>query len=413
MGSGRMLGRFGENCSGGVALSPDGQTAVYEAGTFWDVASGELLDKVNLGGHVIYSPDGKLLACRASLSTGEDAVRFWDAKTKELVRECKFPQKDLRWALSSDWKRINLAGRDGKLWTIDSATGQIVHAVDKRAGHIDSDTYEWSPNGNRVAVRVPGGSGRGALQLLDTGTGKMLKEFDLMELANDPPVRCTWSPDGKTVAAGCGSGRIYVFDVVTGRIRKMLGGHMPGHFCNLTWLADGKTVISDHTTSAHSYSYAASWDTSTGKCVAVPFGGRNVARSPDGKLYVSAHRHSHVQTIPLGEKGEAVFRAGPDDDESYGFAWSWNSKVLASSDSKGNVTLRESPTGRQLKSLSMPAGLMAALSPDGKKVLIARGNSSPVFDTETGKQVGSMPYDGAARIRLMGDRMPGLIRLLW
>ncbi|MFL5691929.1 MAG: WD40 repeat domain-containing protein, partial [Ktedonobacteraceae bacterium] len=94
-----------------------------------------------------------------------------------------------------------------------------------------------------------------------------------------------WSPNGKYVASGIGTGIIFINDVATQATVQTYNGHKTA-VAGIAWSPDGRLIASasyDQTVQV--------WEANTGKLIATytdPFGAvMGVAWSPDGKHLVS------------------------------------------------------------------------------------------------------------------------------
>lgn len=133
---------------GALAFSPDGKLLASasdgpDAVKIWDVATGE--EKVNLkdnegafGGHVTFSPDGKVLAAGAPLVVG-----VWDAATGKKLATIKGEDPDSMW----NHCRPTFAA-DGKILVLGSGTFDGVEG----SVHL----WNWSENKSGGSLNVEG-----------------------------------------------------------------------------------------------------------------------------------------------------------------------------------------------------------------------------------------------------------------
>ncbi len=209
-----------------LAYSPDGGTLAagtgWERVALWDTASGR--QRAALGGEsdqwllgAAWSADGKaLVTCSTS-----GRVRHWDVQTGQQTEEFNVAGTSACFALSPDGGRIARADRQRA--TVCGFGGQIVRELEGEAGTLSC--LAFSPDGTHLA----GGSQEGTVAVWDLATGKMRGRVER------PHVRVaslTFSPEGKTVAAGLVPGAeqdaatdsLLLLDVATQKARTL-----PGH----------------------------------------------------------------------------------------------------------------------------------------------------------------------------------------
>ncbi len=267
--SGRQVARWGNGFEYfdsnyiGTAISPDGKTFAGNSWKtasidLWDVASGTLRatidtspDSDDTGGYVpiAITPDSKhLVACIYIDAQRKRVVRRYDLNSGEPIDEFNSAKNAFGLALSSDGRflatdntiwdmnsgkmacEIQHEGRsakrylcgvlkftpDGKyllankpqngLSLADLARGTVVEQM------LPSRYKAWdlSPDGSLIAVYQDSGKARYRVQLYDFSTRRMIAQ--LAPVPNST-YSLRFSPDGKTLAAGCYDGATRLWDI--------------------------------------------------------------------------------------------------------------------------------------------------------------------------------------------------------
>jgi WD40 repeat protein len=145
-------------------------------------------------------------------------------------------------AYSPDGKTLATGGITVKLW---DATSRKERAVLK--GEDTFTAVVFSPDGKTLAA----GGWLGKVYCWDVKTGKERATLDAGKergIFSDTQLcvyALAYSPDGKTLAAGLGGGWLKLWDVATGRELGSRKGHR-GIVNSLAFSPDGKTVAATH-----------------------------------------------------------------------------------------------------------------------------------------------------------------------
>ncbi|MFP4355329.1 MAG: PQQ-binding-like beta-propeller repeat protein [Phycisphaerae bacterium] len=297
-------------------------TACYDGWVSrWDLNTGKRLAKYEpqTGSPIrlAVSPTGESFAIGA---TG-GGCEIWSLKTGRRVRSLKLPERCSTYSLcfAMDGKCLVTGGDDSTVRVFDVDTGKATVLLkppmrkdedgemvpDRENGPGTIQTISPGPEGHQVFLCT----GNQSLQLWDIRTGKKLWALDRANYAD--VLRCSLSPDGRTVAAVCeSSDSILLVDPATGKVRKTIE------------LDDG----------CYNYAMAFSHDSSTvycsqGRCLSafevssgrrifpaddaplMPYGYHRLGSTDSGKILVTADR-SEVLYFDT-EKGKLLDRILP------------------------------------------------------------------------------------------------------
>jgi WD40 repeat protein/DNA-binding SARP family transcriptional activator len=372
-----------------VVYSPDG-TRLATAGAdgtarIWDATTG--VERVTMFGPtkltaVGFSPDGH----RVAAGGGDGATRLWDARTgRELLTLAGHRDTVVNLAFTPDGEQLLTASLDDttRLWDV-SALGDGGWLTMPATAGLDT-SLAFSLDGTRFAAPAqPSGA-----TVWDARTGE-----ELITLVGQGPRSSTLSlaPDGSMLAAGSDLGVApQIWDVATGRLRPVHGGHeLPG-VRGIAFGPDGTLLATggqDGTVRL--------WDVTTGRerhRLAPSAGAVNaVAFSPDGQL-LAAGAQDGCTYLWRTDTLEPVRTLRGHDDEVYGLAFGPDgSLVTAGLDGTARVWAPDS--GRSTVTLRGRGAAITrvAFHPDGTRIATAGDDGTAnLWDATTGRPLLTLP----------------------
>ena len=251
------------------------------------------------------------------------------------------------------------------LWDI-AATGCTTASV-----FTDENSVAFSPDGKTLAA----GAVTGRIYLWNVVTGK--PAATLTDPSSKGVESVAFSPDGKTLATGDFNGHTYLWNVATGTPAATLTDPSSKGVESVAFSPDGKTLAAgDFNGSAYL------WNLATGKLAATPTDSRSqgvasVAFSPDGKTLAAGDFNGSTDLWNLATGKLAATLIDPGSRGVASVAFSADGKTLAAGDGNGSTDLWNLATGKLAATLTDPRSLAVnsvAFGPNGK--ILATGDGS-------------------------------------
>ncbi len=396
----------------GVRFSPDGGTLacaghVVEMGSWielWDVATGTLRRSLpDFLGEVLsldFSPDGQTLASGYEA----DKVLLWDVATGAL-RQTFIAHPGARInsvRFSADGETLVSASQEktfqnkNKAYTIGMWDVASREPLKRLTVPIDAvSSLCWSPDRQTWAS----GNLDGTIRLWDVASSEALKR---LTGHTDAVSNMGWSPDGQTLASASWDGTIRLWDVATGLPRHTFTGHT-SHVSNMYWRADGQTLVCGYKDGKvqlwDDNGKVRLWDVVTGVLRRTYFGGYTVydsslSLSADGRMLASASEED--KTIRLWDVATGTLRYTLPGHTRLvsSLCFSADGQMLASGSWGQTIRVWDVATSTSLKTLGTPPGnteYVSSLdfSPDGQTLASGEGSKNQdyvirLWDVTTG-----------------------------
>jgi WD40 repeat protein len=333
--------------------------------------------------YAAWSRDGT----RFAVATGK-RVSFWIAATAKQQHQFEVSEEVLHLAFGENDRTLAVVTQT-RTTLHDAFTGKELKEL---TPHVKNVLALWfSDDGKRLAVA--GAAGKTLVRLWDTDTGKVLHGFE-----RDAEARAAaFAPDGKTVALSSFENRVGLWYVETGSPAVNAEGHGWG-VSHVSYLPDGKHIVT-----AARDGEARVWEAATGRLVRTLRHGhpdmlyvwRCVA--PAGRLLVTAEPGGQLGLwkLPFGDRQlvkvpvEEQFDLSDVSEDGETVVLRTKKAVLVWDVGADRIRARCEPGG---------ALVMAALSPDGRWVVIIQRHVTRLWDAFSGQPVRTLADGDQERI---------------
>ncbi|MPY51335.1 caspase, EACC1-associated type [Streptomyces acidicola] len=272
-----------------ASSSRDGTVHLWHTGDPYRPAPGPVLRTGGDGATLAWHPDGRYLTAHT-----ENALYIWDLRVPDRPRQVTRVPADtggiLQAALSPDGNTLAVPAAGGKVWLWDLRDPENPTATTARVAEETRDVLSvafhpdsriLATTATDAALRLWNTTGPGAPRPLGTARNAAL-------------ISATFSPDGRTVAGGYGTGGVHTFDVADPARPKQISSTLNGvypTYIELAYRPDGK-YLAAVSMSGRMHTYDISFPSdhrtpTTGTPVPRTSQARSVAFRPDGRGIVS------------------------------------------------------------------------------------------------------------------------------
>lgn len=383
--------RLVENPLTTFAVSPDEQYLATASRNYarpptvrlWRLSTGEPLRSFR--GHtyavfgMAFSPDGTRLAT----ASGDHTARIWEVATGREIRNLAAHKNGVGTvAFAEGGTRLIVAGDDPhiEIWDVGSNEGEDVSL---NTGLVNCLCF--SPDGKLLAT------GDGPWQLDEDGTIRLWdlatqKEVRAFKSGAGPVFSLEFSPDGRSLAAGCKHSAVKLWEVETGREIRTL--RTRGDFVwSVTFDEKGTRLAAGMGGTA----FLMVWDSAGKELFAVPSECpvESVDFSPNERLLATAHREDRAVRIWDANTGDPIHKLQGHEGWCQAVLFSPDGSCLASASRDATVKLWNPETGRLLHTLEGHTSEVYSLafSPDGRRVFSGAERAVLIWDVASGRQL--------------------------
>src|SRR5262249_15441337 len=164
-----------------------------------------------------FSRDGQYLLIHYRVVNADMWIDVWNLQRRERVLH--EPARSVAHAFHPDGRRLVLAPLGPELVVWDLVARRVVKRLPL---DFRSSFLEFDPEGQRIAVNAVDPPSPVQIRHLDTAPALAWWRD---RVGNGP---MSWSQDGRLLAIGHSDGRVFVWDVVRGRLASILHGHAHG-----------------------------------------------------------------------------------------------------------------------------------------------------------------------------------------
>jgi WD40 repeat protein/tetratricopeptide (TPR) repeat protein len=371
-----------------IAASGDRTMRLWESDTGKEVATLDSEDKVTSAS---FSPDGRLIVT----ASPEGAARLWNSSTRNVVVTLPHGGGVNAASFSPDGRLVLTASTDRTARSWEASTGKPVATL-RHEGWVDSASF--SPDGRLIVTTSPDWTAR----LWNSRPGKTVAT-----LRHGGDVSsASFSPDGRLVVTASKDWTARLWESSTGR--ELATWRHEGWVRSASFSPDGRLVVT-----ASGDRTARLWETSTAKVVPTlrHEGWVNAASfSPDGRLVVTASRDATARLWD-SSTGKQV-AALPHEGGVNAASFSPDGRLILTLSDDSRARLWDSSTGKELVRLPNNRVNAASFSPDGRLVVTTSSDEVLLWESDTGKQVFTLPHiknasfspDGRLLLTTSGDK---------